>query len=378
MPSLMTLGVFGLFLFTLFPSSAQSQADPGPITRDGTVRQGPTVTLDGAVVVEDGKPKEKAVFKIGSRLDVVVSNTTDVASGEKPPVLIVDGIAVDGLVRSIRRGDDETRFRFTVEIDDASRAPLRRLFGRLHKAERTVEIALAPPKGKVVVVVDGSPARGTVALPATRTYAWWMAGILAVVVGGFLYASSKSRFLREGGFDPASDKKRAFSLAKVQLAWWFFIVFGSATYVYVVTGMHDVVTGTAIVLLGLATITTAGAKVVDGKKETEERTDAERQIADARNRGDTDETTRLENVRDDRERAPESRGFLKDLFTNADGAGLHRFQMIVWTLALGIVFVYEVWKHLAMPTFSETLLGLMGIGSATYVGFKIPEKPKPA
>jgi len=52
---------------------------------------------------------------------------------------------------------------------------------------------------------------------------------------------------------------------------------------------------------------------------------------------------------------------------------LHRLQVIVWTIVLGMVFVVRVQRELAMPEFSETLLGLMGLSAATYVAFKVPE-----
>jgi hypothetical protein len=47
--------------------------------------------------------------------------------------------------------------------------------------------------------------------------------------------------------------------------------------------------------------------------------------------------------------------------------------MAAWTLILAIVFVISVWNNLAMPDFGATLLGLMGISSGTYIGFKFPE-----
>jgi hypothetical protein len=36
----------------------------------------------------------------------------------------------------------------------------------------------------------------------------------------------------------------------------------------------------------------------------------------------------------------------------------------------------SVARDLVMPDFDTTLLGLMGISSGTYIGFKFPEKPK--
>lgn len=70
---------------------------------------------------------------------------------------------------------------------------------------------------------------------------------------------------------------------------------------------------------------------------------------------------------------PISRGFIKDLLSDASGVNFHRFQMLVWTLVMGFIFCVEVYKTLRMPEFSTTLLALMGISAGTYLGFKIPE-----
>src|SRR5262249_3292899 len=71
---------------------------------------------------------------------------------------------------------------------------------------------------------------------------------------------------------------------------------------------------------------------------------------------------------------PVSEGPVKDLLTDSDGISFHRFQMLVWTIVLAFLFVIGVYQTLTMPTFSNTLLSLMGISSGTYLGFKIPEK----
>jgi hypothetical protein len=73
----------------------------------------------------------------------------------------------------------------------------------------------------------------------------------------------------------------------------------------------------------------------------------------------------------------ESQGWLIDILSDADGIDFHRFQVVGWTLVLGIVFIYDVWQRLAMPEFSGALLGLQGLSAATYVGLKIPEATTP-
>jgi hypothetical protein len=69
-----------------------------------------------------------------------------------------------------------------------------------------------------------------------------------------------------------------------------------------------------------------------------------------------------------------SESFFSDLTTDMNGPTVHRLQVLIWTLALGAIFVVGVYRDLAMPSFSGTLLALMGISGAGYVGFKYPER----
>ena len=71
-----------------------------------------------------------------------------------------------------------------------------------------------------------------------------------------------------------------------------------------------------------------------------------------------------------------SMGFLHDILSSGEGVGFHRFQMAAWTVVLGIIFVRSVYRELTLPDFDTSLLGLMGLSSGTYIGFKFPEKPK--
>lgn len=67
-----------------------------------------------------------------------------------------------------------------------------------------------------------------------------------------------------------------------------------------------------------------------------------------------------------------------DILSDGQGVSFHRFQMAVWSVVLGLVFVYEVITRLAMPEFSATLLGLMDLSAGTFLGFKIPESRAPS
>lgn len=67
--------------------------------------------------------------------------------------------------------------------------------------------------------------------------------------------------------------------------------------------------------------------------------------------------------------ASRSAGFLRDCFLTAT-VSFHRFQIVVWTIVLGIVFVKVVHSDLAMPDFDLTMLRLMGLSSGTCIDFK--------
>ncbi len=68
---------------------------------------------------------------------------------------------------------------------------------------------------------------------------------------------------------------------------------------------------------------------------------------------------------------------LKNSLSDANGVNFHRFQMAVWTLLLGFIFIKEVYENLAMPAFDQTLMGLLGLSAGTYLGLKIPEPTVP-
>jgi hypothetical protein len=89
--------------------------------------------------------------------------------------------------------------------------------------------------------------------------------------------------------------------------------------------------------------------------------------------------TRLDHLRAAIERMDSAepsrnRSWHLDLLSDENGVSLHRLQMAVWSIALMAVFVRAVHTDLLMPEFDATLLGLMGISSGAYIGFKFPER----
>src|SRR5262249_30341103 len=132
-----------------------------------------------------------------------------------------------------------------------------------------------------------------------------------------------------------------YSLARTQMAFWFLNVVLAVLLIWAVTGSVPPITSSVLGLIGIGTGTALGAAVVDQNT-------------------------------DDKAPRP-SASFLTDILTDGGVLGLHRFQMLVWTVVLFFIFWGAVWNRLALPEFDNTLLALMGISAGAYLGFKVPE-----
>jgi hypothetical protein len=177
--------------------------------------------------------------------------------------------------------------------------------------------------------------------------AWlWVATIGSVLMlAALIQLAIKSDILRDAG-DPTLDPKgkplpKAYSLSRFQMAFWFVLVIASYVFIWLITDATDTLNTSVLALIGIGSGTALGSFAVDANKE----------------------------------QAAPSDGFLQDILSDATGICFYRFQMFVWTLVLGMIFLSSVWYSLSMPEFSATLLALQGISAGTYLGFKIPEKP---
>jgi hypothetical protein len=230
---------------------------------------------------------------------------------------------------------------------------------------------------------------------------FWVSVIL--ILGAFLLfivLAIKSNMLRDGQPAPG-ELRKPYSLARTQMAFWFFLVIASYLFIWLITGERDTITEDVLVLIGISAATALGAKMIDTstpaaadqpkhpllvEKESleTERANLQTSIKNATTAEEKDALTKqlVENSKklaDVNRRIAEAdkttfKQFLLDLLSGEDGVSFHRFQIFVWTLVLGVIFVNSVYYLLAMPDFNPTLLALMGISSGTYLGFKIPEQ----
>lgn len=169
-------------------------------------------------------------------------------------------------------------------------------------------------------------------------------GLFAFSLGIFILLCRRTSLIRSGSH-PVPNQ-RPYSLSLFQMSFWFFLVIAAYVFMWLINDELDTITDSVLALIGIGAATALGATLIDQKKATPQVNEP----------GWT------------------SKGFLNDMMSDPTGVSLHRFQMFVWTLVLGVIFCASVYKNLEMPEFSATLLGLMGISSGTYLGFKVPEK----
>lgn len=183
--------------------------------------------------------------------------------------------------------------------------------------------------------------------------------VILVVLICFLGLARKTDLIREPGAKPVNGKLKPYSLGRVQMAFWSLLISVSYLVVWLLTDNIETITLSLLKLMGISAMVVVGEAVIDSARNTAIRSPA------------NPHSSAPEQVPS---HSHSSAGFLRDILSDDSGYGLHRFQMFAWTIVLGIVFIASVYHSLAMPDFSSTLLGLMGISSGTYIGFKFCTK----
>src|SRR5260221_2505239 len=280
----------------------------------------------------------------------------------------------------INTKDTESVLEFVLPDKQSARNDWRPILqGPPFGGTRRVRISVGPDDGRVWPPADykNAPALDMVLFPGT----WWLlaAGIVGVGIALCVLAA-KSCILRDGTPKP-EGKLPPFSLAKTQAAVWFFLVFAALVFIWLMTTDYNGVrTTNTLALIGNGSGTTLGAAMVEAARSDQwrkEREDLQRQLdkETAKLMASPNNPVIHQNIADlEQKIRPASRGLIQDLLTDVNGITLHRFQMLLWTVSLGLVFIVGVYQKLAMPEFDATLLALMGISSGVYLGFKIPEK----
>jgi hypothetical protein len=168
-----------------------------------------------------------------------------------------------------------------------------------------------------------------------------------------------------------ANGRRPFSLSRTQAAFWLFLTSMSFAFIWVVTGDLATLNGSTLALLGISSGTYLASALLDPTKNATPSNPTNPSTSTAIKPTDTRMDGLIARIQGIRFFG----NFLVDILSDESGISVHRFQIFVWTIVLGIIFGVSVLNELAMPQFNETLLALMGISSATYVGAKLVQKP---
>ena len=230
---------------------------------------------------------------------------------------------------------------------------------------------------------------------------WFVFGAILVVIAVivFVVLVRLGGLLREAALPPREDGLPPVSLGRCQMAFWFFLVIAGFVFLWLVTGRGDIdtINSTVLTLLGISAGTALSAAFItsntadpDKLRPPKRNFSAEIQAAQEElenAKTDQDKAAVNEKIKSlkaelDHWRTKHRHQWILDLLCEENDLSkpqimsFHRFQIIVWTLVLGLIFCSDVLTKLGMPTFDSTLLVLMGISSGTYLGFKFAPAAK--
>ena len=326
-------------------------------------------------------------------LDLTKCKSTDI-------VLFLDDRPLKDVAAFPPTAPDRNLLRFPLERTEESRDVWTHILGRPGFRPRPTEVSIGLKDQHAIDAVSEDASTIQLHVIPVGWFLFWCLLFIVFLVG-FFHLARRTDVIRDAVPLPGHGERRPYSLARTQASWWFFLVLASYMFIGMITGDFSTsITSTVLILMGISAGTVVGSAFVDASKpdpaagtQAEMAQSIEAEVQDLRNKmekaqealqqtpGDaataqkltamakehTDKLSKLRKVRN------ESEHFLQDILSDLNGVSFHRFQMLAWTIVLGIIFVGQVYKALAMPEFSETLLSLMGISAGTYIGLKIPE-----
>jgi hypothetical protein len=349
-------------------------AAPGPACTAADLRVLPPATGEVHRIGEALKLRADGGCSLRLRALLKMGRTEPVAT------LVLDQVEMKGLPLEVpvQDGPEGLILSFRLSRDSHDDVVRRSWDALLSKQNQGYTMALP-----VALALPGEPAvaarSGTLKLKIgdTARIMGMLLGGVALFLGGFGLLIRRSDALRDS---PGGH----FSLGKSQMAFWGWLIVLCFLGVFAVTGSMEKIPDQVLVLLGISGATGLGALLigagkapVEAKKAVLEAKAGERALS-AEELGQLDKLT--QQIQRDRARAadPPPRPTLRQFFTEIcdDGSGIsvHRLQVVVWTVLLGGVFVWNVAQLMSMPQFPDTLLVLLGISNGTYLGFKIPEQ----
>lgn len=174
--------------------------------------------------------------------------------------------------------------------------------------------------------------------------------VLAFVIF-FTIKARSTTMLRAASPEDGTNSEGAYSLSLTQMAFWFMLVVISSIYLYTITSLYVPISMSVLGIITISTTSTLAASGID--------------LTKRKNAVRTGSTVPIR----------QTRSMWKDITNDGSGGlSLQRIQVVVWTILFGFYYCYRVWATVSIPDIDSSMLILMGLTSAAYVGGKIPEK----
>ncbi|MBK6290148.1 MAG: hypothetical protein IPF59_00115 [Ignavibacteria bacterium] len=314
--------------------------------------------------------------QLNNRLVVQVHNVKALLEQVVLPsniALVLDNVTLDGIrAYSVNRYTGEVRFMLSMnEFNEVNNNAWAMVVGNPRSFERKVSVTVADATtgrqyatavSKNHVIKDGIIKRDNsgngyslnlhVIRPLRLSFA---VGLTVLILVLFYISCTRTGMLRASTAkfsDGRVNVNAPFSLAYVQMAFWYVIVVASSIFLWLVTDVLVPFPPSVLGVLGVATITGLTAAAYDAK--------VDRKL--------------LSIDRDSPEVYKQSQGFIKDIVRDNTGtASLARVQMLVWTILFGLYYLTKVYQSITIPDIDDSMLVLMGLTSSAYVGSKLAD-----
>ncbi len=402
---------------TSSPPASASQPTPEPGKGTGANSASPPAGTLQITSLLDGSPTVPASGNVGlnHNLWVVLNRRPDVPADRY--TLFLNGVEVKGLgpATDVTPGGGRPEFALQFKLRRVSdNADFWRVLLGSPKETIPVTVSLGQTADPCQATqqackrVETRIAGGTAATFEFVVFTGLRLGgaLLAIaIVVVLVWGHARTRTtLRDNLLPQLPPELQTYSLARWQMAFWFTLIFASFVFLFVLLWDYNTISTPALALMGISGATALASVAIDAAKDSpadaanrglkalglntyadvlrvrQEIADRQRELvanppAQRRDQLQLEIQDRNNILRtyEDRTRPFVSQGWFNDITTDINGPCVHRVQVVIWTVALGIVFVIGVYRDLAMPEFSSTLLALMGISGAGYVGFKFPE-----
>jgi hypothetical protein len=283
-----------------------------------------------------------SIAGLNDRIIVSIShlNTLQKSLAGKPLILFINGVPLQD-ARALPWDTLHGGVQFFLKRTDTTKTVWNALLGMPKGFTKDITISTGPKDGAPL------PCRtGNLTLIVIRKWQFWLFILLFIIyVLIIVHLYRKSDLLRDYPEYMSPPGKKSFSLSRSQMLFWTSLALVAYVFIWLTTGDMNSVTDSVLILMGISSATALGGQMV------------------------TSNTPGMTSAA-----VISSGSYWKDIVYGSNDVDIHRFQIVAWTILLGIVFIYSVYAELSMPTFSITLLTLMGISSGTYLGIKMKEK----